>query len=67
MERLLLGLRVADGVPVEWVDADKAAGFVEEGLAQWRNGRITLTDRGMFLANQIVLELADDVAVSVQG
>jgi putative oxygen-independent coproporphyrinogen III oxidase len=67
MERLLLGLRVAEGVPVEWVDADKAAGFVDEGLAQWRNGRITLTDRGMFLANQIVLELADDVAVSVQG
>jgi putative oxygen-independent coproporphyrinogen III oxidase len=58
MERLLLGLRVADGVPAEWIDAERAATYVAEGLAERRNGRVALTDRGMFLANDIVLELA---------
>jgi putative oxygen-independent coproporphyrinogen III oxidase len=57
MERLLLGLRVADGVPAEWIDAERATGFVVEGLAERRNGRLALTDRGMFVANEIVLEL----------
>jgi oxygen-independent coproporphyrinogen-3 oxidase len=58
MERLLLGLRVADGVPAEWIDPERAAGFVAEGLAERRNGRLGLTDRGMFVANELVLELS---------
>jgi len=57
LERLLLGLRVADGVPAEWIDAERAAVFVAEGLAERRNGRLALTDRGMFVANELVLEL----------
>jgi coproporphyrinogen III oxidase-like Fe-S oxidoreductase len=58
MERLLLGLRIADGVPAEWIDAERATTFVADGLAERRNGRLALTDRGMFLANEMVLELA---------
>jgi putative oxygen-independent coproporphyrinogen III oxidase len=58
MERLLLGLRVSDGVPVEWLDLAGAAPFEAEGLAERRNGHLALTERGMFVANELVLELA---------
>jgi putative oxygen-independent coproporphyrinogen III oxidase len=58
MEQLLLGLRVADGVPAGWVEAERAAGFVAVGLAVRTNGRLALTDRGMFVANELVLELS---------
>jgi putative oxygen-independent coproporphyrinogen III oxidase len=58
MERLLLGLRVADGVPTEWIDGDRAETFVTGGLAQRRNGRLQLTERGLLLANDVVLALA---------
>jgi putative oxygen-independent coproporphyrinogen III oxidase len=59
IERLLLGLRTADGVPIEWVNEPRATGFIREGLAERSNGHLALTDRGMFLANELVLELAE--------
>jgi putative oxygen-independent coproporphyrinogen III oxidase len=59
LERLLLQLRTAVGVPVEWVAEDRAAGFVEDGLAVRRGDRLVLTERGLFLANDLVLALAD--------
>jgi putative oxygen-independent coproporphyrinogen III oxidase len=55
LERLLLGFRVADGVPVEWLHHARAATFVSEGLAERRGGRLAPTDRGMLLANELVL------------
>ena len=58
LERLILGLRLADGVPIHRVDARRAAEYVTQGLAKRRGGRFALTDRGMFLANEIVLALA---------
>jgi oxygen-independent coproporphyrinogen-3 oxidase len=58
-ERLLLGLRTADGVPIEWVNESRATGFIQQGLAERRNGHLALTDRGMFLASELVLELAE--------
>ena len=58
LERLLLGLRLSDGVPVAWVDEARAEGFVADGLAERRGERVVLTDRGMLLANELVLALA---------
>jgi oxygen-independent coproporphyrinogen-3 oxidase len=58
MERLLLGLRVADGIPEEWIDAERAEAFIAEGLAERNNGHLALTDRGMFLANELIVDLA---------
>jgi oxygen-independent coproporphyrinogen-3 oxidase len=58
LERLLLGLRLSDGVPVAWVDESRAEGFVADGLAERRGERVVLTDRGMLLANELVLALA---------
>src|SRR5262249_47922978 len=43
MERLLLGLRVADGVPSDWVDTQRAEAFVTDGLATRQDGRLRLT------------------------
>lgn len=59
MERMLLGLRTADGVPIEWVNEPLATGFMHEGLAERRNGHFALTERAMFLANEIVLRLTE--------
>jgi oxygen-independent coproporphyrinogen-3 oxidase len=59
LERLLLGLRVADGVPAEWVNGEQADRFVAEGLARRGDGRLALTDRGLLVANELVLSLAD--------
>ena len=59
LERLLLGLRMAEGVPEEWVGgAARADDFVARGLAARRAGRLALTARGMLLANELILELA---------
>jgi putative oxygen-independent coproporphyrinogen III oxidase len=58
IERLLLGLRVTDGVPAEWVDMARAQAFLAGGLARTDRGRLALTDRGMFVANEVVLGLA---------
>jgi len=58
IERLLLGLRVADGVPAGWLDAAESERLLAGGLAERRAGRFALTDRGMFLANDLVLALA---------
>jgi putative oxygen-independent coproporphyrinogen III oxidase len=59
IERLLLGLRVADGIPAEWVEHQRAEPFIAGGLAERRNGRLALTERGLLLANEVVLALAD--------
>jgi putative oxygen-independent coproporphyrinogen III oxidase len=58
LERLLLGLRVVNGVPLEWVPAAEVDRFVAEGLAKVGAGRLALTDRGMLLANEVILALA---------
>jgi oxygen-independent coproporphyrinogen-3 oxidase len=58
MERVLLGLRTADGVPGDWLNPSRAADFVSEGLAEWRDGRLLLTDGGMLVANEVILALS---------
>jgi len=59
LERLLLGLRLVDGIPESWLESpERADAFVAEGLAERRDGRLALTDRGMFLANELVTDLA---------
>ncbi len=57
LESLFLGLRTSAGVPVADVDHDRALAFLEEGILDERDGRLVLTERGLFLANDVVLEL----------
>ena len=58
LERLLLGLRIADGVPRDWVNPEEADRFVAAGLVMRSDDRVALTDRGLLLANDLVLSLA---------
>ena len=58
LERLLLGLRTADGVPTAAIESGRALEFVRAGLAERRGDRLAPTDRGMFLANELVLDMA---------
>jgi len=57
LERLLLGLRVADGIPATWVDPVRVEPLLAEGIAERRDGRLALSERGLFLANEVVLGL----------
>jgi oxygen-independent coproporphyrinogen-3 oxidase len=61
LERLLLGLRTSSGIPLAWLNgnAARADALVGEGLALSTADRFVLTDRGMFLANDVVLALAE--------
>lgn len=59
LERLLLGLRVSDGVPWASVQVPWAETLVAEGLARRDEDRFALTDRGMFVANELVMALSE--------
>jgi putative oxygen-independent coproporphyrinogen III oxidase len=58
LERILLGIRSADGLPAAEVPAEAARDLVERGLASLDRDRFTLTERGMLLANEAVLALS---------
>jgi putative oxygen-independent coproporphyrinogen III oxidase len=58
IENLLLSLRQAAGAPADRLPADTARELVARGLATKAAGRLSLTDRGMLLANEVVLALA---------
>lgn len=58
LERVLLGIRSAEGLPVEEVPADVAGRLVDGGLATIEQDRLALTERGMLLANEAVLALS---------
>ena len=57
LERLLLGLRTADGIPAAWVPPSRVRPFEAEGLLILRGDRLRPTERGLFLANDLVLAL----------
>jgi coproporphyrinogen III oxidase-like Fe-S oxidoreductase len=58
MEGLLLSLRQTAGTRAERLPAKAAGDLVARGLARLADGRLSLTDRGMLLANEVVLALA---------
>ncbi len=66
-ERIILGLRLAEGIPRAWVEGHLAgeAGrfgralerYVESGLLEVRDGRLALTPRGVLLSDTIFADL----------
>jgi oxygen-independent coproporphyrinogen-3 oxidase len=62
-ERLFLGLRLAEGVPLAWVEAHLAnAGAVLDrylagGILAARDGRLVLTERGVLVSDTVLAEL----------
>lgn len=51
VERLMLGLRLAEGVPLGWLPEGAVDRFLEGGLGTSDEGRLVLTERGMLLAD----------------
>lgn len=59
LEKLLLGLRTSDGIVRDDVSAEVALDtFIDGGLLESRGGRLRATDRGMFVANDLAIELS---------
>jgi len=66
-ERLILGLRLDDGVPAKWLDERVAAGperlrgvldaWRERGLLVDLAGRVGLTEAGFLLSDALFIEL----------
>jgi oxygen-independent coproporphyrinogen-3 oxidase len=65
-ERLMLGLRLSDGVPRAWLDerlagdaalARKVAAWREAGVLVERDGRIALTEAGFLVSDAMFVEL----------
>jgi putative oxygen-independent coproporphyrinogen III oxidase len=66
-ERLILGLRLRDGVPVEWIEERVAAepgrlravrdAWHERGLLVEEAGRLRLTEAGFLLSDALFIEL----------
>ncbi len=64
-ERVFLGLRMTEGVPVVWVEALVAAeedvrlwndyeGWVAEGILERADGRLRFTERGFLVSNEVL-------------
>ncbi|MGN6324643.1 radical SAM family heme chaperone HemW [Pseudolysinimonas sp.] len=66
LERILLGTRIADGLPIEALEQNgrsAVAALIAEGLVDGADairGRIVLTRRGRLLADAVVRRLTDD-------
>jgi oxygen-independent coproporphyrinogen-3 oxidase len=63
LERVLLGLRLREGIPKEWIDPAKGpviAEFIARDLVDGRQalaGRLVLTKAGRLVADHLVREL----------
>jgi coproporphyrinogen III oxidase-like Fe-S oxidoreductase len=66
-ERIVLGLRLVEGIPVEWLARHLADGantaasvvarYLAAGVMTVRDGRAALTDRGVLVSDAIFAEL----------
>ncbi|MBW8751359.1 MAG: coproporphyrinogen III oxidase [Propionibacteriales bacterium] len=59
VERVLLEIRLREGLPLDLVDRDRAAAVVASGLAETVGERLVLTLRGRLLADAVVRTLLD--------
>ena len=60
VERIMLGLRLCEGVNINFFSGDiteKAKELQKAGFIKLKDGRISLTDEGMLVSNSIITEL----------
>jgi oxygen-independent coproporphyrinogen-3 oxidase len=57
VERVLLEVRLRDGLPLELVERDRVDAVVADGLARLEGGRLVLTRQGRLLADAVVRDL----------
>lgn len=58
LERVMVGVRLAEGLPVDGLDGREVARLVDDGLVTADGGRVVLTMRGRLLADLVVRRLA---------
>lgn len=56
-ERVMLGIRLAEGIPVDWADAGSVPALVDDGLVVLDDDRVRLSDRGRLLSDLVVRRL----------
>jgi putative oxygen-independent coproporphyrinogen III oxidase len=59
LERVLLEIRLREGLPLDLVEADRADLVVRRGLAEVEGDRLVLTRRGRLLGDAVVRELVN--------
>lgn len=61
-ERLVMGMRLAEGLPASavglWEDADVVQDGISQGWLWWRDGRFGATPAGLLLLNRVVTEIS---------
>lgn len=58
MERIMLGLRLAEGVDADGMDARAIAKMVARGWVEMAGGRVRLTPKGRHFCTEVAVELA---------
>ncbi|MBQ7991311.1 MAG: radical SAM family heme chaperone HemW [Oscillospiraceae bacterium] len=56
-ERIMLGLRLTEGIALEGERRSRAEGFVRMGLMTRKGGRYALTVKGMLVSNEIIARI----------
>lgn len=59
-EKIMLALRLKSGVNVDLLPKNKIELFVKNGFAEIQNNQFSLTDKGMLVSNQIILQLLEN-------
>ena len=60
MEKIMLGLRLREGIPEAWLDAHAAPAlerFIGRGLLERADDRVRITKPGRLLADGIITDL----------
>ncbi|MCC8022564.1 MAG: coproporphyrinogen III oxidase family protein [Clostridiales bacterium] len=66
-EQILLGLRLAQGIPAKWLDETaltNARNYARRGLVRLEHGRVSLTPDGFLLSNTLIARLLPDEEAS---
>ena len=56
-ERIMLGLRLAEGVEIPPEQAEKVKKYIDYGYAVYQDGRLSLTEDGFWISNSIICDL----------
>lgn len=56
-EKLMLGLRLAEGIPVHKEAVEKVKKYIEHGYAVYADGQLSLTEDGFWISNAVIGDL----------
>ena len=53
-EKIMLGLRLAEGIEADEETAKKIKKYIDAGYAEYTDGRLKLTEDGFWISNAII-------------